>query len=277
MLATPDLPHIPVSVQLPVLTLASLIPAGGFLVAAFGGRASGHAHPLRLGGTLALGLAAWGGLVVGLATRGLLWGDEPHSLTPLWLVLAWILPGLVAVVGLERAPGLRAALASRSGLWRLASLEVGRNIGGVFFILHGTGDLPGPFTHQAAWGDIAVGVTAPIAAAAAWYRYSEIRRSGSPWRRAFIAWNVLGALDHVISMGLAMAYMPGAFHLLGDDPNTATFAVLPLSMFPTFMVPFASGLHFVMLTLLLRPAVSSGAPEEYKARRQPELSRDGRR
>src|SRR2546423_3980245 len=115
-------PSIPLSVAVPVIIVASLIPPAGFLAAGFGARSIGDPHPWRLGSATALALAAWGGVGIGMARIHLLWG-EPQSLTALWLAVAYLAPGIVVMYALRRMPRLRAALESRSGLWRLVSCQ----------------------------------------------------------------------------------------------------------------------------------------------------------
>src|SRR5207244_5804600 len=105
-----------------------------------------------------------------MASLKLLWG-EPRSLTALWLAIAYFVPGVVVMYVLRQAPRLRAALESRAGMWGLATTQVARNIGLVFLVLHHRGELPGLFAYPAAWGDVAAGVTAPLAASIAVIRY----------------------------------------------------------------------------------------------------------
>src|SRR6266516_1934815 len=192
----PMIPSVPSSIAIPVVFVASGIPLAGFLSTAFGARAAGLGRWGRLGLGVGLGLLAWGGFGVGLAVLKIGWGAT-YRFTPVLEALAYALPLLIGISALRRAPRLRAAFGSRSGLWRLASIQIFRNLGLVFLILHAQGKLPGLFAYPAAWGDIAVGVSAPIAIWALFYRESEIRRAGSRWRRAFIGWNLFGRAEHV--------------------------------------------------------------------------------
>jgi hypothetical protein len=100
---------------------------------------------------------------------------------------------------------------------------------------------------------VAIALTAPVAAWAAWYREAEIRRPGSRWRRAFIGWNVLGLLEHAVAVGLGILHFPGYLQVFDGEPSTVAFAELPLMLFPAYMVPFACLLHLVMIDVVRRP------------------------
>ncbi|HEY3020489.1 MAG TPA: hypothetical protein VGJ32_09870, partial [Solirubrobacteraceae bacterium] len=169
---------------------------------------------------------------------------------------------------LRRAPRLRAALATRPALWRLASIQIARSLGAVFLVLHARGELPGLFAYPAAWGDIAVGVTAPIAMWVAFSREAEIRRAGSRWRRAFVGWNVLGVADHVMAVTLGILCFPGVLHVIHVEPTTVVFAGLPMVLFPIFMVPFACMGHRIMLDAIRLPEPARRPQTaEHRARR----------
>lgn len=246
-------PSVPSGVAVTVVAVASLIPLSGFLTIAFGARAAGLAGWPRLAGYVAAGLLAWGGLGVALAALEIGWGAA-YRLTPVLLALAYALPVLLVVAALRRAPRLRTALGTRSALWRLASIQLARNVGLVFLVLHARGELPGLFTYPAAWGDVAIGVTAPIAMWALWFRDAEVRRPGSGWRKAFIGWNVAGLADHVVAVTLGILCFPGALHVFDVHPTTVVFAGLPMVLFPIYMVPFAAMGHRIMLDAIRRPA-----------------------
>jgi len=245
-------PSVPSGVAITVVAVASLIPLSGFVTTAFGARAAGLAGWPRLAASVTAGLLAWGGLGVALAALHAGWG-APFRFTPVLVALAYALPVVLVVAALRRAPRLRAALGTRSALWRLASIQLARNVGLVFLVLHARGRLPGLFTYPAAWGDVAIGVTAPVAMWALWSREAQVRRPGSGWRRAFVAWNVAGLADHVVAVTLGVLCFPGALHLLHVHPTTVVFAGLPMVLFPIYMVPFAAMGHRIMLDAIRHP------------------------
>src|SRR2546421_6468220 len=92
-----------------------------------------------------------------------------------------------------------------------------------------------------------MGVTAPIAMWALWFREAEVRRPGSGWRRAFVGWNVAGLADHGVAVTLGVLCFPGGLHVLDVQPTTVVFAGLPMVLFPVYMVPFAAMGHPIML------------------------------
>jgi hypothetical protein len=112
-------------------------------------------------------------------------------------------------------------------------------VGGiVFVILYLQGALPGVFALPAGWGDIAIGITAPLVA---WYW-----KPHSP-SRAFVVWNVLGSLDLVMAVtlgGLASATPVG---VLAGDVTTRPMGQFPLSLIPTFIVPLLLIFHLIAL------------------------------
>jgi hypothetical protein len=252
MVAGVMIPHLPHGVVVAVVVVASMVPLGALTSVGLGGRAAGVKGWARLGLLTMLGFLAWGGFVVGLALLHAGWG-RPYRWTAVLEVVAFAVPPIIGFTALRRAPRLRQALAHRSGLWRLASIQIARNLGLVFLVLHAERKLPGLFAYPAGWGDIAVGVTAPIAMWAVWFREDEIRRRGSPWQRAFIGWNIVGLADHIVAVTLGTLYYPGVTGVFGGPPDTAMFAELPMLLFPMFMVPFADTLHLIMIDVVRRP------------------------
>lgn len=244
-------PVVPPSVVVPTAVVACLVPLAGLWCAVLGARSAGLVRPLRLGAQAMVALAAWGAVVVVLAETGILWG-EVGSLTGLWIPLAWLLPMLAMLWLLRHAPRLRAALGSRAGMAWLAYTQVARNLGLVFLILHGRGQLPALFTYPAVVGDVVAGVTAPVAAWALAFRHSAVQRPGSGWRRAVIAWNVFGVAEHAVAVGLGTALFPGPLQLIHTEPTTALFAGLPLVLFPAYLVCFADTVHLFLLDVLAR-------------------------
>jgi hypothetical protein len=156
----------------------------------------------------------------------------------------------------------------------LTSLQLCRSLGVVFLILVAQKKLPGMFAYPAAWGDIAVGVTAPVAMWAVWFRHDEVRRRRSAWRRVFVAWTLLGLGDHLFALAMGTTHYPGVTQLFGGRPNTAMFATLPMLLFPVYMVSFADLAHLVTLDVLRQPMAakvnmrsSPGAASQLAAQR----------
>ena len=132
---------------------------------------------------------------------------------PLPLGLAAVLP--VALFAVSYLTSVR----FRELVWsldlRLLTLAQTWRVGGiVFLILYQRGALPGVFAIPAGWGDIAIGITAPIIA---WY-----------WRRpfptkTFVVWNVLGSLDLVLAVTLGVLASQNPYRHSGggrDHPSS---------------------------------------------------------
>src|SRR5262249_49725224 len=120
----------------------------------------------------------------------------------------------------------------------LTAAQTWRVGGVVFLILYQQGALPGVFALPAGWGDIAIGITAPVVA---WR-----------WRRpfpsaAFAVWNVLGALDLVMAVTLGVLASATPVGVLAGDVTTRLMGQFPLSLIPTFFVPLLLILHLISL------------------------------
>lgn len=116
----------------------------------------------------------------------------------------------------------------------LTFLQSSRILGVVFLILQAYGVLPALFARPAGFGDIAIGLTAPLAAL--WLASSRHRFS-------FIAWQILGMTDLIVAVSVG-ATAP----LLspGSTPMVA-MTVLPLSLIPTFGVPLYFIFHLICI------------------------------
>lgn len=171
------------------------------------------------------------------------------------LVGFW-LTGALAFVGsgaFAKAPGaalpltvvsltalcLGALLSDREGrfwadavsLGRLAWFHAWRAVpGAAFLVLYAAGELPRGFAIPGGIGDIAVALTAPLAAWAS-------RRSGARAGWAYLAWNALGFLD------LANVVREGAVQTLADPASMHLLRELPLGLLPAFAVPLTFAAH----------------------------------
>jgi hypothetical protein len=174
-----------------------------------------------------------------LAVAGSLLGvfdSEPRP--PLPLGLAAVIPVtlfafcyLTSVRFRELVLSLDLRILTLAQTWRVGGI--------VFLILYQHGALPGVFAIPAGWGDIAIGITAPIVA---WY-----------WKRpfpskTFIVWNVLGSLDLVIAVSLGVLASATPVGVLAGDVTTRLMGQFPLSLIPTFFVPLLLILHLISLS-----------------------------
>src|SRR5207247_709655 len=150
-------------------------------------------------------------------------------------------PGFGADSGGDRGLADPAGGLSHSRLGRASgggeALGVIGAVGGVGSAGLGRGGRRG----RRAGGGRGVGLRAPLATWAAWFRYEQIYERGNPWRRAFIAFNLMGLADHVSAVILGTGSFPHMY--FNVDPSTSVFAAMPMVLFPIYMVPFADLAH----------------------------------
>jgi hypothetical protein len=116
--------------------------------------------------------------------------------------------------------------------WAITALQAYRVIGVFFIVLASRNALPAVFALPAGYGDIFIGITAPLTALA----WSSGTRFG---KVIFVLWNVLGILDLLtaVSLGTLSPYFQAG------PVTTASLLVFPLSLIPTFAVPISFILH----------------------------------
>lgn len=122
--------------------------------------------------------------------------------------------------------GLNPRILTLAHSWRI--------VGIVFVLFEASGKLPAIFALPAGYGDIFIGITAPLVA----LKLAEPR-----WRGAFILWQILGITDLVVAVSLgttARLLSPGA-------PTMLPLTVLPLSLVPTFLVPLFAIIHAICI------------------------------
>ena len=134
--------------------------------------------------------------------------------------------------------GFRAWLSALDARW-LVGIHLTRFVGAYFLYLYGQGQLPYAFAVPGGWGDIAA------ASLAAVLLLSGPPRDGGR-RAAYIVWNVLGLADLLFVVATAA-------RLSVEDPESmAALLRLPLSLFPTFLVPLLIASHAVLGVRLAR-------------------------
>jgi hypothetical protein len=104
--------------------------------------------------------------------------------------------------------------------------------------------LPAHFAGPAGYGDVLIGLAAPLIA----YAYAA-KASGS--RALATAFNIAGIGDLVIAVGTGFLSAPSPFRLLFSSPSTELMTVLPMVLVPTFLVPIFVLLHVVSLRKLM--------------------------
>jgi len=231
------IPHIPWPITLTVVALQPLIALAVWRILA-----AGASRPVRLG--LALYLIVWLGLAFVLApSAASLAVRDRFYLTPLIPIFA---AGsiTIALVAFALSPALRRAIEA-APLPALIGVQLYRAIGALFVILLALGQLPAHFAEPAGWGDVFVGLTAPLVAFAL-----VSGRSGG--RALAVAWNAFGLLDLGVAVGMGTGFLaPYLMPELGSRvPPAAAMGVFPLILVPTFAVPLSVILHVIALARL---------------------------
>lgn len=125
----------------------------------------------------------------------------------------------------------------------LFGIQTFRLLGWYFLDLHQRGLMPAEFALPSGWGDILIGVTAPVVA----YAYFVEKPYA---KKLAIAWNVLGLVDLGLAIVLGFFTSPTPYQALAFDiPNALLFA-FPLALIPTFAVPLSILLHSASLRAL---------------------------
>jgi hypothetical protein len=163
----------------------------------------------------------------------------PADKPPLPLLLAVLIPIAVFWVWYGTSKSFKAYVLSLNPR-TLTIIHSWRIAGFVFLVLYTYGILPGVFALPAGWGDIAIGATALLVGT---------KLSTARHKKSFIAWQLLGVTDLVTAITLGAA---GRFiapqELAGPHGiTTSPMTVLPLSLIPTFAVPFLLILHIICI------------------------------
>jgi len=213
------------------------------------GRASG-------GVWVAAALVAWLGIVLALNSAHV-FQARSHGVP--WIGLGVGAPIVVGFVAFSLSRGLRRSVASIPQPWLLAA-QFPRLVGAIFLVLLAEHRLPGVFARPAGWGDVLIGVMAPLVT----YAYVA-RRS---WSRSLaVLFNFLGIADLVIAIGTGFLAAPLPFRLFFGQPSTSLMTVLPMVLIPTFLVPFWILVHAASLRALLvaaRAPSPAGSPVGFR-------------
>lgn len=191
------------------------------------------------GRLLAVLIGAWFAFALSASKLGLF--RTASDAPPIPLGLAVLIPVAVFALWYRVSPGFRDFVLSLD-LRALTILQAWRGAGIVFVVMYVYGLLPGFFALPAGWGDIAIGVTAPLVA---------FRFLGAERRKTFITWQLLGMLDLMNAIGLGTA----ARLLHPEGITTEAMTVLPMSVIPTFLVPLFFIFHIISLAQVRRLSV----------------------
>ena len=251
------IPVVPGYVELITLTTNLVIGVSVWSIVSSAAGRSGlpAAIQRKVQGGTAVFLGTWLGAALLLAPPvDSLVGQDPLYISPL-VPLFVIVPFTIAILAIQFSPPIRSVLSATS-LPAVIGVQLYRTIGALFLVLLALGQLPAHFALPAGWGDIGIGLSAPLVALAV--------ARGSPGSRALaVAWNVVGLIDLVVAVGMGTGFLaPLLAPELGTRvPPAAVMGVFPMILVPTFAVPVSVLLHLLALARVRReerhPSASS--------------------
>ena len=125
----------------------------------------------------------------------------------------------------------------------LTAIQCWRILGGMFLAFHAYRLLPGVFAYPAGYGDILVGLLAPFV-------LMKVLREDKNWPQSVLMLNVLGLLDFLAAVGTGLLASSGPLGLLRGEVSTQILQQMPVSLVPTFAVPFWIIVHLMSLLQL---------------------------
>lgn len=201
-----------------------------------------HSQSLRGKLYVATVLIVWFVLAFVLNVAGIFRPDPMRP--PLVFLLAVVGPPLLFAGAYWMSANVREFVLNLD-LRLMTAIQAWRIVGVMFLILYVYGLLPGTFAWPAGLGDIVVGVYAPFVAVA-------IAKQTAGWEKHAVLLNVLGLVDFVGAVGSGVLSGGTPAGILAGGVTTDIMQRLPLSLIPTFAVPFWIILHCISLLQLRR-------------------------
>ena len=192
-------------------------------------------------------MAAWAALSVLLNISGVFAPDPDQP--PLAFLLSIIGPPILFAIAYASSSTVR-KLSLSLDLRLLTAIQAWRLVGVMFLVLMSFGLLPSGFALPAVIGDIIVSAYAPFVVIA-------ISRQSPCWHKHAFVLNVLGLLDFVGAIGGGVLSGGTPIGKLRAEVTSDIMQQLPLSMIPTFAVPFWIVLHIISLIKLRNPDAAS--------------------
>jgi hypothetical protein len=161
---------------------------------------------------------------------------------------------------LSRSSALNTVLAAIPLPW-LTGIQFYRVLGFNFLMLFSLGLLPAEFAIPAGWGDVGVGLAAPVVGYLFYkgYRWSCL---------ALLSWNIAGILDLVVAVATGFLSSPGPFQVFALEAPNELITSSPLVLVPLYAVPLSILLHLVAL-MRLKAALSVSSNKGSKCDGQP--------
>jgi uncharacterized membrane protein len=253
------IPSIPWYITTAVLSINVLIAVVVWRLVVAGAHRAGldDGARSRLAAFAAAGLGGWlGAVLLSAPPLASLASTDPYQLT--LLIPFFSLGGIGAsLFAVWRSPDLRRALAAIP-LPAVVGVQYYRVVGATFVVLLSLGQLPAHFALPAGWGDVGIGLLAPLVALA----LMRIPALGRPlaW-----GWNLLGLLDLVVAVGMGTGVLAPYLHpeLGARVPAAGPMGAFPMMVVPAFAVPVSLLLHLLSLRGLARyrREAVEGAPQ----------------
>jgi hypothetical protein len=197
-------------------------------------------------------IAAWAALILVLNAFGVF--STPPDKLPLPLLISVVAPPILFLAAYVSSVKVR-RLSLGFDLRFMTAIQAWRMIGAMFLVLMSFGLLPGTFAWPAGIGDMIVSAYAPFVVVA-------ISRRKPGWYQHVVLLNVLGLLDFVGAIGGGVLSGRSPIGFLRGPVTADIMQELPLSLIPTFAVPFWIILHVISLIKLRHPEAIT---EEHKS------------
>ncbi len=150
-----------------------------------------------------------------------------------------LIPIVVGLILFWRWPLLKRAVEAVPQEW-LVGVQLYRVEGLLFLVVFALGLAPAEFALPAGFGDIAVGLLAPIAAIV----YARRRGNAAGLVRA---WNFLGLADLTVALTTGFLSAPSQLQRLAFDRPNTLIGAFPLVIIPVFLVPLSILFHLASL------------------------------
>lgn len=194
----------------------------------------------RFGLKFACYIVVWLGLVLGFSYTNTFVASADQTFPLLGaVILGSAFLGNILLATSETATQILKSLP----LHFFATVQIYRTIGIVFLMMQSDGLLSAYFASSTGWGDIFVGVTAPIVGLLLWkdaYRY----------RFVGLAWCIIGILDLLLVLYKGINSAPGPLQTTSLDLPTVAIGYFPFPVIPLLVVPISLILHVQMMRKL---------------------------
>jgi len=196
-----------------------------------------RARPIWL--TVGAFVGVWLASAVVLGIQGAFAVEAPRWVLPVFGLFPILAYGL-AYAGSQRFRALVHGVDVRI----LILMHAVRTVGLGFLFLYSYGLVAGAFAWPAAVGDLMAAIGALVLGIA---MFKGVAVS----RRRIYRWNLFGLLDFVVAVGIGTLLRS---NLVGSMAvNTDIMGTMPLSLFPTFAVPFMVIVHIMIFQKLREP------------------------